>query len=102
MMFAPASKNVNVEGAYRIYYMEGCLTGMHLDRPLTIMSPEHERAQIWEVKKQGNDEYLIVLKSDPNVGASYPKELHPTSPVVLGRQPCKFKMMAMEQPNHFV
>lgn len=93
----------NIEGTYKIFYMAGCLTGMHPERPLTIMGFEFEHHQVWEVKRQGNDEYMIVLKRDPKMGATYPKELHPTTPVMLGEQPRKFKVMPMEgRPEHFL
>lgn len=76
-----------MEGTYKIFFMQGCLTGMGQHHPLILLSPGDSNEQTWEVKRAEGDTYMIMLKGTQQ-GVSYPDDVFPQMPAMLGRPRC--------------
>ncbi|SYW80751.1 uncharacterized protein UBRO2_03965 [Ustilago bromivora] len=56
----PAAPKTIQEGTYKICFDEGCLTALGRDQPLVIMGIGQHEHQTWEVKKHGQNQFVII------------------------------------------
>ncbi|KAJ1024183.1 hypothetical protein NDA16_003022 [Ustilago loliicola] len=95
-----AAKSIQ-EGTYKICFDHGCLTALRPNEPLRILPDDQSEHQKWELKKHGQNEFLMLCKKDPKMGVSYRKDPFPGEPVISGESPRPFKIVPTERGDHY-